>query len=144
MNIRAPEVIHQTIDGEVIAINLETGNYYSLRGSGADIWNLIASTGALEDVVQELGRIYDGEPATIAAATSTFVEQLTGEGLLAGDQASPLLLEEFSMTDVVDGSRKPFEPPMLERFDDMQDLIMLDPIHEIDAAEGWPHRKEDA
>jgi hypothetical protein len=31
-----------------------------------------------------------------------------------------------------------FEPPVLEKFTDMQDLILLDPVHEVDER-GWPH-----
>ena len=46
-----PQVLHESIDGEVIAIDLATGNYYSLRGSGADIWR-IADGRAVETWVQ--------------------------------------------------------------------------------------------
>jgi len=30
-----------------------------------------------------------------------------------------------------------YAPPVLETFSDMQDLLLLDPIHEVDDA-GWP------
>jgi hypothetical protein len=36
----------------------------------------------------------------------------------------------------------PFEPPILERFDDMQELLLLDPVHEVSDEEGWPARSE--
>ena len=35
----------------------------------------------------------------------------------------------------------PFEPPSLETFTDMRDLLLLDPIHEVTDA-GWPHVAE--
>jgi hypothetical protein len=31
-------------------------------------------------------------------------------------------------------------PPVLERYTDMQELLFLDPIHDVDES-GWPHRK---
>ncbi|MBX3014591.1 MAG: hypothetical protein KF832_23935 [Caldilineaceae bacterium] len=33
-----------------------------------------------------------------------------------------------------------FETPVLNEFTDMQERLLLDPIHEVDHA-GWPHRK---
>ena len=33
--VATPQVIHETVDGEVILIHLERGTYHSLRGSGA-------------------------------------------------------------------------------------------------------------
>ena len=37
-------------------------------------------------------------------------------------------------------SARPYEPPQLEKYTDMQDLVLLDPVHEVDAT-GWPHPK---
>jgi hypothetical protein len=30
-----------------------------------------------------------------------------------------------------------YKPPAIERFDDLEELLVLDPIHEVDEA-GWP------
>ena len=35
-----------------------------------------------------------------------------------------------------------FEAPILQKYTDMQDLLLLDPIHEVDEA-GWPHANLD-
>ena len=35
------------------------------------------------------------------------------------------------------GEKVAFEPPRLERYTDMKDYFLLDPIHEVDTA-GWP------
>jgi hypothetical protein len=34
----------------------------------------------------------------------------------------------------------PYIPPILNRHGDMQDLALLDPIHDVEG-EGWPNRK---
>ncbi len=36
-----------------------------------------------------------------------------------------------------------FEAPKLEKFTDMQDLVLLDPVHEVDDV-GWPAARPDA
>ena len=43
LRVNSPHVIHETIDGEVIVINLASGNYYSVKGAGADVWDVIES-----------------------------------------------------------------------------------------------------
>jgi hypothetical protein len=34
-----------------------------------------------------------------------------------------------------------FTQPVLEVYTDMQDLLLLDPIHEVDEEAGWPSPK---
>ncbi len=33
-----------------------------------------------------------------------------------------------------------FEPPKLAKYTNMSDLLMLDPVHDVDE-QGWPNRK---
>ena len=40
--INNPKVIHETIDGETVIVNLDSGNYYSLDATGADIWEYMS------------------------------------------------------------------------------------------------------
>ena len=47
--------------------------------------------------------------------------------------------ETLAATEPID-SRLPFVNPTLTKFTDMQDLLLLDPIHEVDEM-GWPHPK---
>ena len=37
--------------------------------------------------------------------------------------------------------RQPFSTPVLETYTDMQDLLTLDPIHDVDPQQGWPIQK---
>ncbi len=52
------KVAHETIDGEVIMIHLVQGNYFSLEGLGADLWELLVT-----------GRGRDETLTVIASAT---------------------------------------------------------------------------
>lgn len=134
LRVNAPQVIHETIDDEVIIINLATGNYYSVKGSGADVWDVIQQSPGLtahEVVAVVAGRF--GKAATeVDEHVTSFLGDLRTEGLLAED-AEPATVSAAS---AATGSGE-FEQPVLEKFSDMQDLVLLDPVHEVDAT-GWP------
>ena len=36
---------------------------------------------------------------------------------------------------------KPLAAPVLNKYSDMQDLLLLDPIHDVDEEAGWPTNK---
>ncbi len=145
--IKKPRVIHQTLDGEVVIINLETGNYYSLRGTGAEIWSAIERHADLEGILAALGRKNADAGDGPAGMVARFVEELQREGLIeTSGQVAPESPESLTPApDAPSGHLEAaFEPPVLEKFDDMQDLILLDPVHEIDEERGWPHPRPDA
>ena len=37
-----------------------------------------------------------------------------------------------------------FYEPLLECYTDMQDLLLFDPIHDVDTQVGWPKKSEDS
>jgi hypothetical protein len=132
--ITNPQVIHETIDGETIVIDLASGTYYSLQGAGPVIWSAIAAGEAPDRVADRLGAAYPGEPDA-AAAVRTFVAELQAEGLLVTNgsvpAAAPVPLPAAEAPPA-------FLPPTLEKYTDMQDIILLDPVHQV-GERGWPH-----
>ena len=131
-----PQAMHETIDGETIVIDLSTGTYYSLRGSGPTIWNAVASGASREAIVESLENAYEASPGEIAEAAGAFLAQLEAEQLIAqGNGAGP----GGGPTSTPAATRSPFEQPQLEKYEDMQDIILLDPVHMVDD-QGWPHR----
>ena len=142
--VNSPRVMHETIDDEVIVIDLNTGSYYSLRASGAAIWHALERGLPDDRIADVVAARYDGDRGEIAAAVSELLRQLSEEGLIessngAGD--APLAETPASAED--GRPRERFQPPVLEKHTDMQDLILLDPVHEVDAR-GWPHAQADA
>jgi Coenzyme PQQ synthesis protein D (PqqD) len=132
-------IIHEMIEGEVIIVHLDTGSYYSLRESGAIAWESLARGSDVETVVEALGAHYDSSPGQMRPAIQRLTEELASEGLIEAsnetDGAAPVAR---SRAQVGNGIRPAFAPPVLEKHTDMQDLILLDPVHEVDAR-GWPH-----
>lgn len=140
-----PQVLHESIDGEVIAIDLATGNYYSLRGSGADIWQLLLDTGGATpgELLRELETRYDDGIGDHEPSVTRFLAQLEQEGLVTADEPQHEPGAAVAIAERNGGSRLSFEPPQLEKYTDMQDLVLLDPVHEVDQS-GWPRAAETA
>lgn len=129
--------MHETIEGEVILIDLDTGTYYSLRDAGAVVWQGIQDGAETSQIVDTLTSSYEGASDEIGSAVAKLLEELTGEGLIeAVDGDTPAA--EARVPSVPVPGRPPFRAPVLEKHTDMQDLILLDPVHEVDAR-GWPH-----
>jgi hypothetical protein len=131
MRIPPERVVSEVIDGEVVAIDLESGRYYSLEGAAARAWEAIQAGAGLDGVTaavaSEAGITADEAQPDVAA----FVAELEAEGLvLSGNGTSP--------PDPGPGRVK----LALQRYTDMQDLIVIDPIHDVDET-GWPNRRPD-
>jgi hypothetical protein len=136
--INSPAVIGEVLDGEAIIVNLDSGAYYSLVGAGADVWTAAQSGATLAGLVDLTVARYSGAPAEIAAGVAVLVEELVAEGLLVADEVDAGRAVAPRATGSPDGDRPPFVKPTLEKYTDMADLLLLDPIHEVDE-QGWPH-----
>lgn len=117
-----PDVIDETFDGEAVLVNLDSGCYYALSPAATVLWNLCADGRSARSLLASS----DASEESIAA----FVEQFTTEGLLVAGEVD---------VGPADQRAEVGGEPTIEKFTDMQELLMLDPIHDIDLdADGWP------
>jgi hypothetical protein len=130
-------IISDTIEGEAIIVDLNSGVYYSLEGPGAVIWSLVSGGMDEATLVQTLATLYSSDPVEIAAASRELVTELVAEGLILTDSGRGAPTMSPEQVPAVDTPRT-FSRPTLNKYDDMADLLLLDPIHEVDEA-GWPH-----
>jgi hypothetical protein len=142
LQVNRPNVISETIEGETIIIHLLTGTYYSLRGSAADVWSTIERSTTRDEIVAVLGSRYDAAADHIENSVESLLGDLQAEDLIVmadtesgTNGAGP----HEPLTPIANAERLPFPHPSLEKFTDMQDIILLDPVHEV-SAQGWPHR----
>ena len=127
--VNAADVVHETIEGEVIAIDLSRGSYYNLAGSGVQIWSqLVAGASA-----SSIAAAFNGADADeIEREVAALIERLSAESLI---KEQPVEANDSAVA----ADPEPFEPPRFEKYSDMEDYFLLDPIHEVDAS-GWPNR----
>lgn len=133
-----PNIMHEMIDGEVVVVNLENGTYYSFDGIGGQIWALLDAGSGLASVQAQVAARCRGEPGAIAEAVARFIERLRDEGLVRIGDADAETVAELAT--VAEAERVPFAEPALQKYTDMEALLLADPIHEVDDA-GWPNLK---
>jgi hypothetical protein len=135
-DVDSRRVVHETIDGETILINLQSGNYYSLSGCGSEVWGLLAGGWSDREIAADFERRYDADG--VADSIQALVDDLAGEGLL---EAGPNGNGNGSRVAANGHNGEPFVAPRLEKFTDMQYFLLVDPVHEVEAA-GWPHERQ--
>jgi hypothetical protein len=139
--VNSPRVVHETIDGEVVMINLDTGCYYSLDNVGAAIWNRLECGASLGEMVEWLAGHYPREQQQMEATVQRLVTELQSEELIRGLDGQDMAGRDGARSEPAQPPAA-FETPVLQKHTDMQDLLLLDPIHEVDET-GWPTIKKD-
>lgn len=135
--INAPQVIGEVIDGEAIIVNLDSGAYYSVRDTGAELWQALEQGASPEQIITHWVASYDAAPSAIAASVQALLEEFVQEQLIVPvDRVNVTSVME--LTGAARSERLPFSKPTLEKYTDMADLLLLDPIHEVDEQGGWP------
>ena len=124
--VNKPDVVDESVDGEVLIVHLRTGAYYSSRGAGDVAWKLVA---AGSTAAETAAAMHASVPSVDA-----FVSQLLAEELIR-QRTKPV--EQVAAFVPVPGD------PVLEKYTDMQELLVLDPIHDVEEA-GWPKAKPGA
>lgn len=135
--INESRVTSEEIDGEVIIVNLINGNYYSAQDMGAYVWGRISHGKNLDDMHASLCQRFEGIETTIRDELSAFLDKLEEEELIikAGDS------DETGSTLIDARMPEKYSAPNLNCYSDMKDLLLLDPIHDVED-EGWPKKKQ--
>ncbi len=126
-----PPMIAELVEGEVIAIDLDRGSYYSLLGAAAQVWSSIVAGRNAQEILAAVAPM--PAPGSLDASLLGFLDALLAEQLIRpapeqGPAAAPIApLAPWAAASL-----------RFERFTDMQDLLILDPIHEVDDEAGWP------
>jgi len=128
VTIDAPQIVHEAIDGEVVVVNFKNGRYYSLENVAAEVWDGIAQGASVPSIIKQLTQRYEGDLAQIVQGVNDFVSILLKEGLVVAtngvaEAAVPV------RPDLVNGSRRPFQPPAVVLYNDMEGLLLIDPVH---------------
>lgn len=131
--IAEPDVVWECVDGEAVLIDFRTGCYFSVAQTGADVLKLLLAGYRVAAASECLATAFDRPLAEVTADVAAFVDKLHAEGLLvpipvALANPGPAALES-----------RAYSIPTYDKFSDMADQLLLDPIHEI-PQQGWPVR----
>jgi hypothetical protein len=143
LKINEPTIVHENVDGETVILNLDSGTYYSIVDVGADVWNYIEKGVPVGEIMPLILETYDCSQGGEENAVHSFINQLQQEGLVIpidDKSADSLFPQNWREKITTKENKAAFNAPVLNKYTDMQDLLLLDPIHEVDAT-GWPSIK---
>lgn len=132
-----PHVVAEDFDNEVIIVNLYNGNYYSLRDSASVIWKLIAQKPLYNQLLEATASVYGVSADSLSGVVEDFINHLAKDHMIKIEAPNGHVIA----APVLPAVSASFEAPRLEAYSDMQDLLLLDPIHEVDENKGWPEKK---
>lgn len=125
------------IEDEVIALDMQSGSYFSLRQAAAWIWRLLRQPVSQEQIVTAVITCYQVDRVRATLDVQALLGHLQAEGLIEVTVAQQT--EEIAPP--LHPTGEPYTTPVLEVFTDVQDLLTIDPIHDVDEM-GWPQPKQ--
>lgn len=119
-------------------MDLGTGHYFSTQHAGSDIWRGIELGATQHAIAGFLADSYRIEPRVALEAVATFIDELKARNLVVEENGAGTSVQEPG--NWMEEAGRPFSRPVLHAYTDMQELLLLDPIHDVDQA-GWPMPK---
>ncbi len=134
MYLLNPRLAADIFDNEYIIANLDTGLYYNVQGLAVSLINgLPFQEPQLE--IQKLASAFPDQYTIIEQELTAVLKELCEQEIIIENttiapNASPVCIapSEYILS-------------KFNRYADMQDLLLLDPIHDVDE-EGWMIQKE--
>ena len=135
------EAAAQILDDEVIIIRLADGIYYSMQGVGVLVWRLIDAKRTVDEVIQVIAEHYGVDLDRVGRDIKNLVEGLQKERLIVlSEEPIDGAIRSNVVLDDLDGSH--YATPALNVYEDMNDLLALDPPSPGQQAFASPDNRE--
>ena len=126
--LNSAEIVAEVIGGEAVVINLASGIYYSLDGAGGLAWAMLAAGHSRAAVAEAIAARY-GIPAEQAATElGALIADIESENLMQPVNGNS---DGHTPADVPGDALPPpdsdYAAPRLQRFEDMGELLAVDP-----------------
>lgn len=117
-----PEVIDEVVAGEAVIVHLGTGRYFALNPAATALWTWIGTGCSIAEL--------DGQDVGTTALFRAWID----EGLIVASPGSPGPDGQVPMASGAGGG-----VAEMRVFTDLQDLLLLDPIHDVAVGDdGFP------
>jgi len=129
--LNEPKMFADVSNNIAIIINSETGFYYGINNCGSMIFQSILDGCSEQSIIVALKKV-ENCPGDIEQKLKSFIDELLQKEIIVkGENTSknPTLDENVLKQDK-------FEMKLSE-YADAQELLLADPIHDVDETEGW-------
>lgn len=132
------KMFYDIADGQAVVINYVTGMYYGTTMLGSVVLDRLVKGNAPVEIAGAVKEL-PGCPEDFDAELDRFIGRLKETEILVPGETVPgggapieakAAEEGFALT--------------LDEFAEVQDLILADPIHDVDVEQGWPIFREEA
>jgi len=141
-SINAKKMYYDMADGQAIVINFETGMYYGMSPLASAILDLILK-GATPEAIAAALKGKPGASASIEEDIKAFIQKLMDREILVvhenQDGLKSIAAEEIQFDQEALAEGFGLE---INEYAEAQDLILADPIHDVNVDMGWPIMKE--
>ncbi|MBR3396442.1 MAG: hypothetical protein IKG70_01150 [Lachnospiraceae bacterium] len=123
-------------DGQAVVINFVTGMYYGTSTLGSAVLEALVK-GAEPALIAEEIRKADGCPADFEEQLKIFTDTLVEKEIIipAEGNGEPASIDAAAYSDGFELT--------VDEFAEVQDLLLADPVHDVNVEQGWPIMKEE-
>lgn len=128
-----PRFVDESVDGEALIMDMVSGTYYTCLGASTVAWEALKRGSEPAEVTAMIASAYRVDEADVERDLAGFVAELVQEQMLVERGDVPSTLIDRPDGDGAPASSPPgtYEPMHLERYDDLADLILLDPVQDV-------------
>ena len=83
--VRSPDQVSGDLDGKVVLLSIENGEYYNMNEVGSRIWALLEKPTTVAALVDQLLAEFEVDRLTCEKETADFLEQLQRDRLLKAE-----------------------------------------------------------
>ncbi len=136
---RTQGVAFELFADDAVLVDFDRGRYYALNVSGRDVWEIL---GAGPASAAEIARRLAPDAADGLSSVAAFLDRLVEIGLAFRVEGAPVVGGAAGVSaKAAPSPRGAFTPPKVDEYTDLEDLLLLDPIHDV-APDGWPRAAE--
>ena len=130
------KMFYDFADGQAVVINYQTGMYYGMGLLASAILDRIVAGKSVDEIIKAVKALPQCPP-DMADRVNDFVKELQEKEIIISGPAVPGGAEPLASEVTEDG----FDLK-LDMFAEMADLLLADPVHDVDMKEGWPKLKD--
>ena len=111
------------VDGEAVIVHADTSAYYGLNATATFIWeNILTEALATEEITERVGSRFGVGSEVIQRDVESFLTGMEQEGLVRAGVGNGSAAPDA--TAVATGAGGTYVPPQLERFGELEQLVL--------------------